>query len=44
VETRNRRYHYPLRIVRYGVPLDRNPYQLAFDCYIPPGPRPVDSQ
>lgn len=44
VETRNRRYHYPLRIVRYAVPLDRNPYQLAFDCYLPPGPRPVDSQ
>ena len=44
METRNRRYHYPLRIVRYAVPLDRNPYQLAFDCYIPPGPRPVDSR
>ncbi len=43
VETRNRRYHYPLRIVRYDVPLDRNAYQLAFDCYLPPGPRPVDS-
>jgi integrating conjugative element protein (TIGR03746 family) len=41
VETRNRRYHYPVRVVRYDVPVERNPYQLAFDCYIPPGPRPV---
>jgi len=43
VETRNRRYHYPVRIVRYDVPLEKNAYQLAFDCYIPPGPRPVGS-
>ena len=42
IETRNRRYHYPVRIVRYDVPLERNAYQLAFDCYIPPGPRPVE--
>lgn len=41
VETRNRRYHYPLRIVHYAVPIERNPYQLAFDCYLAPGPRPA---
>ncbi len=41
VETRSRRYHYPLRVVRYPVPIERNPYQLAFDCYLPPGPRPA---
>ena len=42
VETRRNRYHYPLRIVHYTVPVDRNAYQLAFDCYISPGPRPAD--
>jgi len=41
VETRRRLYHYPLRIVHYAVPVDLNAYQLAFDCYLPPGPRPV---
>lgn len=43
IETRNRRYHYPIRIVHYATPLERNPYQLAFDCYLPPGPQPVDT-
>jgi len=42
IETRNKRYHYPVRVVRYDAPLAKNAYQLAFDCYIPPGPRPVD--
>lgn len=41
VETRRNRYHYPLRLIRYTVPIDRNPFQLAFDCYVPPGPRPA---
>ena len=42
IETRSRRYHYPLYIVRYDIPLTRNMYQLAFDCYAPPGPRPAE--
>lgn len=42
VETRRRRYHYPLRVVQYAIPVDLNAYQMAFDCYLPPGPRPVD--
>lgn len=43
VEIDSRRYHYPLRIVHYpGVPLEKNPFQMAFDCYLPPGPQPVD--
>jgi integrating conjugative element protein (TIGR03746 family) len=43
IETRNRRYHYPVRIVHYAVPLESNPFQLAFDCYLPPGPQPADA-
>lgn len=43
VEIRNKRYRYPLRIVHApGVPLSKNPFQLAFDCYLPPGPHAVD--
>ena len=41
VETRRNPYRYPLRIVHYPVPIEANPYQLAFDCYVPPGPRPA---
>ena len=41
VETRRNRYHYPLRLVRYAVPIDLTPFPLAFDCYLPPGPRPA---
>ncbi|MBK8168632.1 MAG: DUF2895 family protein [bacterium] len=43
VETRRRRYHYPMRVVRYPIPVQNNAYQLAFDCYAPPGTRPVDT-
>ena len=43
IETRHRRYAYPLRIVHYAVPLEKNPYQPAFDCYLPPGPQPVEA-
>ena len=43
IETRHRRYAYPVRIVHYAVPLEKNPYQLAFDCYLPPGPQPVET-
>jgi len=42
VETRRRRYYYPLRIVHRRLPVNLNPYQLAFDCYIGQGPRPVE--
>ena len=43
VETRRNRYYYPLRIVHYRVPIEQNAYQLAFDCYVPPGPRPAEA-
>lgn len=43
VQIGNRRIHYPMRIVYApGIPLDKNPFQLAFDCYVAPGPQPVD--
>ena len=42
VETRRNRYYYPLRIVHLSLPVELNAYQLAFDCFIGAGPRPVD--
>ena len=42
VETRRNRYYYPLRIVHLSLPVELNAYQLAFDCYLGAGPRPVD--
>lgn len=39
--TRFNPYSYPMRIIYSNLPIDKNPYQLLFDCFVGDGPQPI---